>query len=974
MRTLTAVLGALAAICAVSFPACRVLTGGKSGAGGSAGGDVIPYSAVERTLDNGLKVIVVKTGFPNLVSLQIPMQTGSRNEVEPGKTGFAHFFEHMMFRGTKTYSPEAYNAIITKAGARQNAFTSDDLTNYHVTFAKEDLDKILEIEADRFQHLEYPESAFKTEALAVLGEYNKNFANPLRKLFEVMQDAAFTTHPYKHTTMGFLADIEDMPNEFEYSHQFFDRWYRPEYASVIVVGDVDPNAVVAMVKKHFGAWQRGSQTVTIPQEPEPKGPVYTHLAWASPTPPYLVVGFHGPAFSETEKDSAALELLLAIEFGETSEIYKKLVIDEQRLDMLGADNAAGKDPSLLTVLSRVKDPKDVVRTRDEILKTCAAARTNLVSQRDLDEARAHQRYALSARLDNSEAIASTLARFVHFRRSFDTLNNLYRLYDTLTPDDLRTAARKYFTDSRLVITTCSHDALTADVARPPSIDSFATPAVAPEPAAPVADAIKSATPTAGGSGPANVVLKNESPQIVVKLAFRAGSAADPTGKEGLANLTSRMIADGGSARLTLAEIQKELYPIAGRFDAQVDRELTTFTGSIHKDNLGRFVKVALEQLTDPGWRDEDFKRVHEEQRNDLVVDLRQNNDEELGKERLQANVFRGTGYGHPPLGTVKGVDSLTLADVKAFAAANYTIENLTLGLSGDLPPKFQDELSALLRAKLARGESKSVARPKGAVPVGLSVDIVQKETRATAISFGFPIEVRRGHEDFVPLLVARTWLGEHRSSMSHLYQRIREIRGMNYGDYAYIEAFPNGGAGFFPQPNRPRQTQLFEVWIRPVPPEQGIFALKCALFELKKLVENGLTREDFESTREYLMKNVYLLTDGQSNELGYAIDSRFYGIDEYTKYVRDRLASVTLEQVNAAVKKHLATPDIHAVIVTKDGDGLKRELVAGDFTKITYNSEKPKELLDEDLVIGAMKLGLNAGNVTVTPLERVFEE
>ncbi|MCZ2110945.1 MAG: insulinase family protein, partial [Dehalococcoidia bacterium] len=122
----------------------------------------MPFDALEAELPNGLRVIVVNTGFPNLVSLQIPVQTGSRNEVEPGKSGFAHFFEHMMFRGTEKYPPEVYQDIITRAGARQNAYTTDDYTNYHVTFANEDLERILEIEADRFIHLAYSEEGFKT--------------------------------------------------------------------------------------------------------------------------------------------------------------------------------------------------------------------------------------------------------------------------------------------------------------------------------------------------------------------------------------------------------------------------------------------------------------------------------------------------------------------------------------------------------------------------------------------------------------------------------------------------------------------------------------------------------------------------------------------------------------------------------------------------------------------------------------------
>src|SRR5215471_4778398 len=117
--------------------------------------DVLPFSATEKTLPNGLRVIVVPTGFPSIVSLQIPVQTGSRNEVEEGKSGFAHFFEHMMFRGTKKYPAAAYEAITTKIGASANAYTTDDFTAYHLEFTRDDLEQVMEIESDRFQNLSY---------------------------------------------------------------------------------------------------------------------------------------------------------------------------------------------------------------------------------------------------------------------------------------------------------------------------------------------------------------------------------------------------------------------------------------------------------------------------------------------------------------------------------------------------------------------------------------------------------------------------------------------------------------------------------------------------------------------------------------------------------------------------------------------------------------------------------------------------
>src|SRR5262247_2833803 len=159
---------------------------------------------------------------------------------------------------------------------------------------------------------------------------------------------------------------------------------------------------------------------------------------------------------------------------------------------------------------------------------------------------------------------------------------------------------------------------------------------------------------------------------------------------------------------------------------------------------------------------------------------------------------------------------------------------------------------AALRSELAKlPAGPGLAAPQsiaGKRPAGFEIEIIEKETRATAISFGLPIAVTRSHPDFAALSVARAWLGEHRSSVSHLYQRIREVRGMNYGDYAYIEAFPRGMFQFFPDPNIPRRAQIFEVWIRPVVPVNAHMALRIAIFEVDKLIENGLSAEDFAKT------------------------------------------------------------------------------------------------------------------------------
>src|SRR4051812_5677476 len=149
-----------------------------------------PYPWTLDTLSNGMSVITVPTEHKNLVAFYMVVRTGSRNEVEKGKSGFAHFFEHMMFRGSEHYTSEQRDAIMKKAGAESNAYTSDDRTVYHALFNTADLEKIVELEADRFQRLKYTPSDYKTEALAVLGEYNKNSADPTEKLFEVLREQA----------------------------------------------------------------------------------------------------------------------------------------------------------------------------------------------------------------------------------------------------------------------------------------------------------------------------------------------------------------------------------------------------------------------------------------------------------------------------------------------------------------------------------------------------------------------------------------------------------------------------------------------------------------------------------------------------------------------------------------------------------------------------------------------------------------
>jgi zinc protease len=439
-------------------------------------------------------------------------------------------------------------------------------------------------------------------------------------------------------------------------------------------------------------------------------------------------------------------------------------------------------------------------------------------------------------------------------------------------------------------------------------------------------------------------------------------------------LTAAMLTEGGSEALTINEIRDRRFPMAAPFDAQVDKEMIRLAGSVHRDNLDAWLELMLDQVTRPGWRESDFERVRKQAINGLRTDLIGNNDEELGKEMLYASVYGDDHpYGTPNLGLEDHLQAITLPDVRRFYREHFTLENLTLGLAGGYPPSLVESLSRRLADSLPRGATAPVTLPEVPAIAGHEAVIIEKETPAVAVSFGFPLDIVRGDEDWVALWLVRSWLGEHRSSNSHLYQRIREERGMNYGDYAYIEYFPRGMFQFHPDANLGRRSQLFQVWLRPLRTNQDAhFATRVAMHELNQLIENGLDEAEFEATRSFLDKFVSLLVKTQSRQLGYEIDSRWYGTEDFITYVRDGLARLTLEDVNRVIREHLQTQNMKYVFVTSDAADLKARLTADQPSPSEYNSPKPA-LEEEDARIATLPLDFAADAVTILPVEQVFK-
>ena len=411
-----------------------------------------PFPAEIHALPNGLRVVLVPYDSPGLVAYYTLMRVGSRNEAEKGRSGYAHFFEHMMFRGTKAHPAEEYNSTVTRLGLNTNAFTDFDMTVYHLYGPARALPTIIEYEGDRFQHLEYDEAAFKTEAGSILGEYAKSASNPEERLWEKMLETAYDRHTYRHTVIGYLDDVKAMPGGFDYSREFFRRYYTPDNATIIIVGEFDKEATLAQLEKAYGGWKGKLDPVEVPAEPRQTKARRAQVAWPTPTLPRLWLAWHAPSADDLTA-MAAENLLNAYLFGPTSPLYQSLVLGRQLVDSMDATYYDHRDPFLFGVLLRVKDAKDLKSVEQAVLKDVQALAQGKVDLLRMNAVRSNLKYGLVMGLDKADALAVTLAQNTAQTGDIDAINKLYARIESLKPADLSAFAKKHLLDSNRTTVT-----------------------------------------------------------------------------------------------------------------------------------------------------------------------------------------------------------------------------------------------------------------------------------------------------------------------------------------------------------------------------------------------------------------------------------------------------------------------------------------------------------------------------------------
>lgn len=461
---------------------------GLAAAGASAAnppasaGKVFPYAIHKKTLDNGLDIIVIETPeFKDVLSYNTLVLAGARNETEPGKTGLAHLFEHILFRHRYAGEEGGYEDRMSRLGTHNNAWTWFDVTFYHpltftsnLTGGQEETEKlpgVVELESARFAQLNFTEKIFKTEAGAVLGEYRRNASFPSLKLSERLLGLLFPHHPYGHTTIGTYEDVLDMPNEYEAAVQFYDTYYRPNNCVVIVAGDVKAEKIFSLVEPYYRDWERKEAPPIVATGEPPNQEQREYVPWDADVAPVVWVGHRLPAFQPGTTEGAVAQLLGELLVSEAAPLYKRLRYEKKTASSLGlAEGTSGFesfDVRMMPVSARLYKDQYAEKGAvyfDNVIGDVVAALDDLKrfskqkgARRLLATLKSKYRYDFLAGLSSPANMAQNFAWYYRFDRDPEVFEKMLRAVEQLRPRDIDAFARKHFVPKNRAVLTLAYE-------------------------------------------------------------------------------------------------------------------------------------------------------------------------------------------------------------------------------------------------------------------------------------------------------------------------------------------------------------------------------------------------------------------------------------------------------------------------------------------------------------------------------------
>ena len=793
-------LACLSAACLLLGPATLAQT---PPAGSAASIVVPPFQYQERTLPNGLKLVTSVDHSTPLVNIQIFYGVGSKDDPE-GRSGFAHLFEHMMFKATKDMPAEYMDRLTEDVGGLNNASTADDFTNYFDVVPSNHLERLLWAESERMSSLMVDDANFKSERAVVEEELRQRvLADPYGR-FEALAipQNSFAVHPYKRPGIGSIADLDDA--SIADVRAFHATYYRPDNAMLIVVGDFDPAQLDAWIDKYFGPIKAPATPFprVTAKEPPRTGPK-TVTAYGPNVPlPAVAITWLGPAASDP--DQAPLTVLDALlTGGDSARLNQSLVYRQQLAQSVFSASDARQQPGLFYVGAILADGKTVKQGEAALLAEVAKLRDTPVDAAELDKAKT---ILVAQDLRQREPIYGRGYAFgyAHYvEGSVSKVNDDLKEIQAVTAADVQRVARKYLPDDRRVtIDYVSEKERPAGSAERPSPSQPSAP-VAAAPAAPTAPSVQPAerqTPPPPGPpvtprlpvasektlpNGLRVIVAHDGtlPLVTAQLTVKAGGAADPAGKAGLADFTASLLNQGAGTR-TAEQVARDVEALGAQIEGSGGWDGSRVSLEAITAKLPAAMAIFADVVRRPTFAQEELERLRARTLDSLEVSLQQPG--ELARFAAADAVFAGTPYGHVLGGSPASIKRFTRADITGFHQAWYRPDDAVLVLTGDLTPE-----QGFALAEQAFGDWKAPAQPLGQIPAAAPqtkprvIVIDLPGTGQAAVDLYMPA-IRRADPRYYQVLVANSVLGGGYSA--RLNEEVRVKRGLSYGANSVIDA------------------------------------------------------------------------------------------------------------------------------------------------------------------------------------------
>jgi zinc protease len=900
----------------------------QTAAAPAAGSVVVPpLGFQERTLPNGLKVYTSRDTSTSNVTVQVWYRVGSKDDPED-RSGFAHLFEHLMFKATQNFPDETFDRLTEDVGGNNNAFTSDDVTAYHETVPANHLQRLIFAEADRLGSLVVNESVFASERDVVKEEYRQGvLASPYGRLFSLFVPATiYQDHPYRRSTIGSIENLDAAT--IEDVRRFHATFYRPDNAYLIVAGNFDQAQLDGWIDQYFAPLTNPDRPLPVNnvREPEPTGP--REATFYAPNVPLPAVVLAWPGVRYDDPDRVALTVLDGIlSTGESSRLYRSLVYDQkiatQTSSSIDASQQAG---AVITyaIMAEGETPEaglaslraEAARLRDAPVTAAelAEAKNELVAgalrDRETVEDRAN---VLGWSLINTGGAAAADAEIAALQ--------------AVTAADIQRVARRYLTDQRSItiryLNADDQNPVTAqsvDVDAPVKVADLAPVGrvfeLLPEgqrtPIPAAGPAVDLATPAVETFTLANglevyVARKPGLPLISARLGLAAGSADDGA-KTGLSVLTAGLLTQGSSGR-SAPQIAAEIEQLGANLGASSGPDFSNVSVNAPSDVFPQALTLMADMVRHPDFAAEEVERQRDQSLDGLRVAL--SSPGPVAGMAAGRLVYGDAPYGAPGGGTPNSLPGLTREDVVAFHAARYRPETARLVFSGDITVA-----QARTLAQQAFGDWRATApapapraNPAGAA-VAPRVVVIDQPGAGQAAVYVAMRSIERTDADYFPLTLGNTLLGG--SFTSRLNQEIRIKRGLSYGTRSNMGVRQDDGA--FVASAQTRNDAAVEV-------------ADLILAEIARLSSTQPTASEM-TTRQAILTGAF----GGSLETvdglgGQVANLALYGLpmSDLAAYA-GRVEAITPEQIQAAFAEHLPVANASLVIVgdaSKFIDGLR---------------------------------------------------